>query len=404
MEVLPRTSASFVSLLILCISLVALHCVLVGADISDATARQRDISKYRSLCDCEQCEDGTNIDIIATYSNNLGAMQSSRVKMGDLSASWVLENPVDGRQEHPKRFEMAEDSSQSGSTFEEKTQHPTDDHQSGEGELPYSRLSSMSPVKLKRRVMRQERRNLRTAELIGKDTEANNQMAAAAIERSKDFDPLARESTAYGGVALHCVLVGADISDATARQRDISKYRSLCDCEQCDDGTGEGASVIRVSTLPDEKNIDIIATYSNNLGAMQSSRVKMGDLSASWVLENPVDGRQEHPKRFEMAEDSSQSGSTFEEKTQHPTDDHQSGEGELPYSRLSSMSPVKLKRRVMRQERRNLRTAELIGKDTEANNQMAAAAIERSKDFDPLARESTAYGGVTMKAQILIQP
>lgn len=49
-----------------------------------------------------------------------------------------------------------------------------------------------------------------------------------------------------------------------------------------------------------EQNIDIIATYSNNLGAVQSSRVKMGDLSASWVLENPVDGRQEYPKRFEV--------------------------------------------------------------------------------------------------------
>lgn len=26
--------------------------------------------------------------------------------MGDLSASWVLEIPVDGRQEHPRRFEV----------------------------------------------------------------------------------------------------------------------------------------------------------------------------------------------------------------------------------------------------------------------------------------------------------
>lgn len=40
----------------------------------------------------------------------------------------------------------------------------------------------------------------------------------------------------------------------------------------------------------------------------------------------------------------------------------------------------------MRQERRNLRTAELIGKDKEANNQMAAAAIERSKGFDPIVK------------------
>lgn len=188
-------------------------------------------------------------------------------------------------------------------------------------------------------------------------------------------------------VALHSVLAGADISDASASRRDISKYQPLCDCEQCQDSKEEGeSSVIGASTLPDEKNIDIIATYSNNLGAVRSSRVKMGDLSASWVLENPIDGRHDHPKSFQMVEDPFQSGMTFEEKTEHPPDDHQAGVGELPYSRLSSMSPVKLKRREMRQERRNLRTAELIGKDKEANNQMAAAAIERSKGFDPIVK------------------
>lgn len=48
------------------------------------------------------------------------------------------------------------------------------------------------------------------------------------------------------------------------------------------------------------QNIDIIATYSNNYGAVQSSRVKVGDLSASWVLENPIDGRHGHPKSVQV--------------------------------------------------------------------------------------------------------
>lgn len=26
--------------------------------------------------------------------------------MGDLSASWVLENPIDGRHDHPKSFQV----------------------------------------------------------------------------------------------------------------------------------------------------------------------------------------------------------------------------------------------------------------------------------------------------------
>lgn len=137
------------------------------------------------------------------------------------------------------------------------------------------------------------------------------------------------------------------------------------------------------------QNIDIIATYSNNYGAVRSSRVKMGDLSASWVLENPIDGRHGHPKSlqvlyirflvieiidvegteksdriqdlffrykhcliflvfvtFQIVEDSFQSGMRFKEKTEHSADDPQSGEGEIPYSRLSSISPVKHKRRV----------------------------------------------------------
>ena len=49
------------------------------------------------------------------------------------------------------------------------------------------------------------------------------------------------------------------------------------------------------------QNIDIIATYSNNYGAIQSSRVKIGDLSASWVLENPIDGGDGHQKSLQVS-------------------------------------------------------------------------------------------------------
>ncbi|KAL6214160.1 hypothetical protein ACLB2K_013598 [Fragaria x ananassa] len=178
------------------------------------------------------------------------------------------------------------------------------------------------------------------------------------------------------------LLVGAD---ASTIQRDISRYHTPCECEQCRHLKEEGeSSVTRTNKLLDEKNIDIIATYSNNYGAVQSSRVKVGDLSASWVLENPIDGRHGHPKSVQVAEDSFQSGLKVEEKTEHSKDDYQSGEGELRSSRPSLISPVKHKRQLMREERRKLRTAELMGKDKEANDQMAEAAINRTKSFDTI--------------------
>nr|XP_011458092.1 PREDICTED: probable galacturonosyltransferase 3 isoform X1 [Fragaria vesca subsp. vesca] len=178
------------------------------------------------------------------------------------------------------------------------------------------------------------------------------------------------------------LLVGAD---ASTIQRDISRYHTPCECEQCLHLKEEGeSSVTGTNKLLDEKNIDIIATYSNNYGAVQSSRVKVGDLSASWVLENPIDGRHGHPKSVQVAEDSFQSGLKVEEKTEHSTDDHQSGEGELRSSSPSLISPVKHKRQLMREERRKLRTAELMGKDKEANDQMAEAAINRTKSFDTI--------------------
>lgn len=37
------------------------------------------------------------------------------------------------------------------------------------------------------------------------------------------------------------------------------------------------------------QDIDIIATYSDTSGAVRIGRVKMRDLSASWVWENPLD-------------------------------------------------------------------------------------------------------------------
>lgn len=48
------------------------------------------------------------------------------------------------------------------------------------------------------------------------------------------------------------------------------------------------------------QDIDIIASYSDTSGAVRISRVKMRDLSASWVLENPIDRNHDQPKSWEV--------------------------------------------------------------------------------------------------------
>lgn len=44
------------------------------------------------------------------------------------------------------------------------------------------------------------------------------------------------------------------------------------------------------------QDFDIVATYSDASGAVRISRVKMRDLSASWVWENPMDGNLDQPQ------------------------------------------------------------------------------------------------------------
>ncbi|PON89913.1 Galacturonosyltransferase [Trema orientale] len=114
--------------------------------------------------------------------------------------------------------------------------------------------------------------------------------------------------------------------------------------------------------------------YTDPSGAFRLRKVKGRDLSASWVLENP--NIRDQPKSLETVEDSFQSLELREK------DENRSEEDDVQYPNLLSMSPVKLKRQKMRQERINLRTAELLRQDKEADDRMVSAAIERSKSFD----------------------
>ncbi|XP_011040799.1 PREDICTED: probable galacturonosyltransferase 3 isoform X2 [Populus euphratica] len=132
-------------------------------------------------------------------------------------------------------------------------------------------------------------------------------------------------------------------------------------------------------------DINIIATYSDTSGAVRTSRVKMSDLSPSWVLENPADKSHDQPKtsQFQRLEDSSKAGATHEDDVLHSARDHQYGEGGITSSLKLPMSPVKLQRQTARKDRRALRTSVLIQQDKgAADSQAEATAFIWSKSLD----------------------
>nr|XP_023913647.1 probable galacturonosyltransferase 3 isoform X1 [Quercus suber] len=175
--------------------------------------------------------------------------------------------------------------------------------------------------------------------------------------------------------------VKANVSNPSPFQREFNEFRPLYYCERCLAGkVQDTASATGVSNYPDEQDIDIIATYSDTSGAIRISRVKMRDLSASWVWENPMDVHHDQSTSSETVVDSFQSGMRSGENAEHYSDGHQ--DGRIPYLYNSSMSPVKRMRQMARKERRDLRTAQLIQQDKETDNQLAQAAIETSKSLD----------------------
>ncbi|KAF9676396.1 hypothetical protein SADUNF_Sadunf09G0134200 [Salix dunnii] len=126
-------------------------------------------------------EHGMDINIIATYSDNTGAVRLSRVKMSDLSPSWVFENPADKNHDQPKVSQRLEDSSKVGATHEDHVQQSVSDHRYGEGGTTSSLKLPLSPVMLQRQIMRKERREQRTSVLIQDGGTADNQTQAAAF-------------------------------------------------------------------------------------------------------------------------------------------------------------------------------------------------------------------------------
>ncbi|KAK6253206.1 hypothetical protein QUC31_014926 [Theobroma cacao] len=189
--------------------------------------------------------------------------------------------------------------------------------------------------------------------------------------------------TCFIFVFFSIVNADANISDNKTTGRGLKAYQPQYDRKE------EDASSAALILNDSEKDIDIIATYSDASGTVRTSRVKMKDLSASWVLENPSNGDPDNLKGPQVLKlkDSYQPSKTFEGMVEHFIDDHQLEEGEIQSLQRASWSPVKFKRQILRQKRRDFRTAELIRQDKEADKQMqATAAIESLTNMDTVGK------------------
>ncbi|CAM8904452.1 unnamed protein product [Rhodiola kirilowii] len=182
--------------------------------------------------------------------------------------------------------------------------------------------------------------------------------------------------------------VGGNVSasDTSKLFKRLGGNELLCSCERCSKGKEQGLRTTSagIGNYSDEKDINVIVTYSDISGVVRTSSVKAEDLSASWIWENPLGGKLPQlkdkqvnailPPRIQLKDD-----------IHAPLDDQLDGDRIQHFGR-SAIRPVKLLRKKLREERQRLRTAELIRQDKEMDNQMQEAAIERSRNLDTTAK------------------
>ncbi|AES73713.2 putative polygalacturonate 4-alpha-galacturonosyltransferase [Medicago truncatula] len=157
----------------------------------------------------------------------------------------------------------------------------------------------------------------------------------------------------------------------------------VASCDQCHRTKEEpDVTTTPIRNYPHDKDIDIIAAYSDASGHIRLARLKTMDLSASWVWENPTNVNTEHQNNSQGGMESLQTDSRFEDNLKHSEDEHYPEESLVQIPHSSPMTPVKIKRRMMRLQRRKARAAELVQQNKETENHTVSAAIERSKGFD----------------------
>lgn len=175
----------------------------------------------------------------------------------------------------------------------------------------------------------------------------------------------------------------AELSNLQKIQKKLGQYQHLYDCEQCVKrketpvNTTEG-----FDNRLNDKDIDIIVTYSDPSGAIRVSSVRARDLSASWVWKDPLDEDHHQMKSSQKPEDSLQPPGRYDEMSEHLTVKNHIELSGIMHTSLSVANPVKRLRQKLRWERRQLRATELLKEDREADKHMGLAAIERSESLD----------------------
>ncbi|KAK4437553.1 putative galacturonosyltransferase 3 [Sesamum alatum] len=172
------------------------------------------------------------------------------------------------------------------------------------------------------------------------------------------------------------------MSHTYALQKERRMTTPLYDCPRCINRQDQ--SNISSTARPDGKDIDIMVTYSDPSGAVQVRSVRSMDLSASWVWKSPGEGKHDQSRSALVTCHTIQFGSS-RNTGEDSNNDHQSGD-ETPESQASPVHPVKLKRQMLRRERRERRTTDLIKQDKEMDNQMQEVAIAQARELDTTIR------------------
>ncbi|KAL1348705.1 hypothetical protein HN51_024707 [Arachis hypogaea] len=182
---------------------------------------------------------------------------------------------------------------------------------------------------------------------------------------------------------MQVLFYGASVSSyiSATNESDIRGSQALYDCDQCHHTKEQDIFLTRVHSSPDEKDIDIIATYSDASGHFQLARLKMRDLSDSWIWENPTNENNEHQTRSQELVESFPTDSRFKDTSKLSVGEKISKENRVKSTHSLSLTPMKIKRRMMRQERRKARAAVLVQQDKETENHIVSAAVERSEGF-----------------------
>ncbi|KAL1554530.1 putative galacturonosyltransferase 3, variant 2 [Salvia divinorum] len=172
--------------------------------------------------------------------------------------------------------------------------------------------------------------------------------------------------------------VRAEVSRTSTLRREHRLYAPSYDCPNCYERKDRGNIS---STDHPWKDFDIIVTYSDPSGAVQVGSVRSRDLSSSWVWRNPRKEKHNRVRSSLIVQGQFQTKLSYRENGDSWSDNHQF-QGETSQAQAYPVHPVKLKRQMLRRERRERRTADLIKQDKGIENQMQEAAIKRARELD----------------------